>query len=183
MSEILDTDNRWLKDLTPIDYKAEDIIFYDMKINWNFACSIEDMVKWDFRFVNKWSQKISFSDGIGIFDMVWNYFVTEYTSEEKRNLDVKSLKNNFKYDDKEIFAQKIEDDWACKQVPEFCWRFEYEWKFYIIVHWLNKLTEEIDSQKGVYKWVIVSPSSYFEGDEVIWWITDTFESEVDKNIK
>lgn len=54
---IVTKDTRELKDVAPINFQAKQIIFYEMKITWNFAWDIEDMVQWNFYFVWKKSKK------------------------------------------------------------------------------------------------------------------------------
>lgn len=154
---IVTRDTRDLTDISPINFQAKDIVFYEMKITWNFAWDIEDMVKGNFYFVWKDTKKFPLNNGIEIFDMWWNFFVVEYSDETSRNEDVELLKQRFKESGK--FAKELEEK---RQVPEFEWYFEYNWKYYIIVNWLNKLTNEINPEKGVYKWVIVNPGKYFE---------------------
>lgn len=167
MKNIVTHDSRWLKDVEPINLQVEDCIFYDLKINGNSAWDILDMIKWDMRFVHKDTKKVPFTDSIEIYDMAGNYFVVEYQSEEQRNNDIQGLKDNFSYDKKEIFAEKIIEDWAERQVPDYKGRFEYNGKYYIIVWALNKLTWETTSEKGIYKGVILSPDSYYWADKKI----------------
>lgn len=154
---IVTRDTRDLTDVSPITFQAKDIVFYEMKITWNFARSIEKMVQWDVYFVWKDTKKVSLNNGIEIFDMWWNFFVVEYNDETSRNKDVELLKQRFEESGK--FAKELEEK---RQVPEFEWYFEYDWKYYIIVNWLNKLTDEVNPEKGVYKWVIINPGKYFE---------------------
>lgn len=167
MKPILTKDTRWLTDIEPINFQAREIVFYDMKVTWNFAKAIEQMVQWNFYFMHKNTKKVPFSDSIEIYDMTWNYFVVEYQSEKQRNNDIQGLKDNFSYDEKEIFAKKIVDGDAERQIPEYLWRFEYNGKSYLIINGLNKLTWEINPEKWIYKWVILSPDSYYWADKKI----------------
>lgn len=154
---IVTKDTRDLTDVSPITFQAKDIVFYEMKITWNFAWDIEDMIKWNLYFVWEDTQKISLNNDIEVFDMWWNFFVVEYNDEAGRNKDISLLKQRFEESWK--FAKELEEQ---RQVPEFEWYFEYNGKYYIIVNGLNKLTQEINPEKWVYKWVIVNPSKYFE---------------------
>lgn len=168
---IVKKDTRELTDVTPINYQAEDIIFYEMKITWNYAWDVEDMVKWNYYFVWEDTKKVNLNNQTEVFDMWWNFFVLEYTDKETRDNDIKLLKQNFQ--EKWKFAIELEEK---RQVPEFEWYFEYNWKYYTIVNWLNKLTDEINPNLGIYKWVIVNPTMYYETkkeiDEVSWKIDD-----------
>lgn len=164
---IVKKDRRELTDVSPINFQANEIIFSDMRITWNFARWIEEMVKWNFYFVWKNTQKVGLNWETSVFDMWWNFFVIEYNDQVLRDNDISLLKENFKEDWK--FAKELEEK---RQIPTFDWYFEYNWNFYIIVNWLNKLTDEINSSLGIYKWVIVNPWKYFEVEnktrEVVW---------------
>lgn len=168
---IVNKDTRELTDVTPINFQARKITFFEMKITWNFAWDIEDMVQWNFYFVWEDTKKISLNNDTEVFDMWWNFFVVEYFDENLRNQDIALLKQNFQENWK--FAKELEEK---RQIPTFDWYFEHEWKYYIIVNGLNKLTDEINSEKGIYKWVIVNPSKYFEVENevknVVWKIDD-----------
>lgn len=159
--EILKTDNRELTDVTPIIFETDWVIFYDMKVTGNFATIIVEMVKWNFYFMHKNTKKITFDTSKEIYDMAGNYFVIEYKFESERDSDIRWLKDNFKYDEKEIFAKKIIDNWAIRQVPEYDWKFEYNWKYYLIIWALNKLTDEINPEKWLYKWIIIDYDKYY----------------------
>ncbi|EKE30154.1 MAG: hypothetical protein ACD_2C00035G0003 [uncultured bacterium (gcode 4)] len=154
---ILKEDMRWLTDTTPISYQAEDIVFHELTIKWIFAHSIENMLKWKLNLINFEPEKINFNAQVIIYDIWWNNFILEYTSQKDRDSDIKLLKEKFK--PTKHFAEVLEN-W--RQVPSFDWYFEYEWKYYIIVDWLNSLTDEIDPEKWIYKWVVVNPSKYFK---------------------
>jgi len=153
---IVKKDTRELTDISPINFQADEIIFSEMRITWNFARWIEEMVKWNFYFVWENTQKVELNLETNVFDMWWNFFVIEYDNRSLRDNDIDLLKQNFEEDWK--FAKELEKK---RQIPTFDWYFEYDWKFYTIVDWLNKLTGEINSRLGIYKWVIVNPLKYF----------------------
>ncbi len=167
MKPILTKDTRWLTNVEPINFQAREIVFYDMKITWNFAKAIEQMVKWDMRFVHKNTKKVNFSEHISLYDMAGNYFALEYTDSIQRDSTIKKLKETFEHDEKEIFAKKIIENWLERQIPEYLWKFDYDWKYYIIINWLNRLSSEINPEKWVYKWVIVNPNLYYWGSRDI----------------
>jgi hypothetical protein len=168
--EIVNNDQRWLTDVNPINFKAREIVFYEMKITWTYAKAIEQMIEWNNFFVWEKTQKISFDAERQIFDMWWNSMVVEYENKEIRDNDIILFKKYFK--EKWHFSEELEN-W--RQVPEFDWYFDYKWKFYIIVDWLNKLTDETDSDLWIYKWVILNPEKFY-------WVSKIVKKEVDKNI-
>lgn len=154
---IVTRDIRELNDITPINFQARKITFFEIKISWNFAWDIEDMLEWNTKLINFTFNHVEFNWNVNVFDIWWNLFVVEYSYETSRNKDVELLKQRFEESWK--FAKELEEE---RQIPEFEWYFDYEWKYYIIVNGLNKLTDEISPEKWVYKWVIVNPWKYFE---------------------
>ncbi len=180
--DIVNKDTRELTDVSPIIYQARDIIFYDMKITGNFAWDLLDMIKWDLRFVHTDTQKISFWDK-NVYDMAWNYFIVEYTTDQQRNSDIQWISDNFKYDEKEIFSEKIIEDWNTGQIPEYLWRFEHEGKKFLIINGLNKLTNEINPTKWIYKWVIISSDDYSNASSKIKTVNSETWSQVNNIIK
>lgn len=150
-------DTRGLTDVTLINFQAREIIFYEMKITWNFAWDIEDMLEWNMNLINFKFNKIALNWSADIFDIWWNLFVVEYSDISLRNQDIIFLKQRFEAAWK--FAKELEEK---RQIPEFEWYFEYNWKYYTIVNWLNTLTDEVTPEKWIYKWVILNPSKYFE---------------------
>lgn len=176
--QILDRDDRWLTDVNPINYKAREIVFYEMKICWSYAKVIEHMVKWNNYFAGEETFKVPFWNEREIFDVSWkgNSFVIEYNNKEKRDKDIELLKKHFELNWKH-FTKLLENN---RHIPEFDWYFEYDWKFYIIVDWLNKLTDETNSGIWVYKWVIVSPSLYYGVSEDSKQIVNNIADKVDE---
>ncbi len=162
---IVRKDTRELTDVNPINYQAEDIVFNEMKITWNYAWDIEDMLKWNWNLINFNFTKIQLSWNIEIFDMWWNFFVVEYTDKQVRDKDINLLKQNFIESGK--FAKELEEK---RQIPEFEGYFDYNWKSYAIVNGLNKLTDEINPKLGIYKWVVVNPARYFETVREVDWV-------------
>jgi len=167
-------DERWLTDVTPINFQAREIVFYEMKITWSYAKSIEQMVKWNNYFVGEETFKIPFWDRKEIFDVAWkwNSFVIEYEDSIERDNDIKLLKQKFELDWKH-FTKLLENN---RHIPELDWYFEYDWKYYVIVDWLNKLTDEVNESLWIYKWVIVSPNLYY-------WISEDSENRVKKTVE
>jgi len=156
---IVNKDTRVLTDVTPINYQKTkgSIIFYEMKITGSFSGCIEEMVKWNYYFSWENTKKIYFSRWVEIFDMWGNLFVIEYSDKITRDSDIELLKIHFQAEGK--FAKKLENE---RQVPVFDGYFNYNGKYYTIVDGLNSLTNEVSPEKWVYKWVIISPSKYFQ---------------------
>ncbi|MGE4444344.1 MAG: hypothetical protein AB7E37_05110 [Candidatus Altimarinota bacterium] len=158
---IVTRDIRELNDITPINFQARKITFFEMKISGNFAGDIEDMLEGNTKLINFTFNYVELNGNVNVFDIGGNLFVVEYSDETSRNKDVELLKQRFEESGK--FAKELEEE---RQIPEFEGYFDYEGKYYIIVNGLNKLTDEISPEKGVYKGVIVNPGKYFEvGDE------------------
>ena len=174
---ILNKDERWLTDVSPINFKAREIIFYEMKITWGYAKAIEQMIKWNNYFVWEETFKIPFWNRKEVFDVSWkwNSFVIEYQDKEERDNDIKLLKQKFELDWKH-FTKLLENN---RHIPELDWYFEYDWKYYIVVDWLNKLTDEINEDLWVYKWVIINPSVYFWINEKVEWEIKKVEWDID----
>jgi len=158
---IVNKDMRVLTDVTPINYQRtkESIIFYEMWITGNFAGDIEDMIKWDVRFVPVITKKVLFwiDTWIEVFDMWGNLFVVEYEDVTIRDRDIQLIKKSFQQKGK--FSQERKNE---RQIPEFDGYFDYNGKYYTIIDGLNALTDEINPEKWIYKWVIIHPSRYFQ---------------------
>jgi hypothetical protein len=153
----LTQDNRWLTNVNPIQYKIWDTIFHDMTITWSFAKAILKMIEWDSYFVWKDTKKVDFDSERKVYDMEWNYLVIEYLFKWIRDKDARLLNENFV---KEWhFSKELDNK---RQTPKLESYFDHKWKYYIVINWLNKLTQEIDNNIWVYKWIIVNPGLYFQ---------------------
>lgn len=170
-------DDRWLTDVTPITFKSDDIVFHEMKITWGYAWDIADMIKWNNYFVWEETYKIEFWEWVELYHVwwEWNHFVVEYSSKEERDNNIGLLKKNFE-EVEPIFSKELEEK---RQIPEFQWHFEYEWKYYTILNWLNKLTAETNKELWIFKWVIVNPRKYFWISEKSGDVVDETNSYVD----
>lgn len=156
--EIKTTDTRWLQDITPINFKSRNIIFYDMTITGNFAWNIEDMLEWNNDLSDLDFKKIEFNNDINIYDLERNFMILESSSKNFRNMNMESLKNNFQKDWNH-YSKLLENN---RHIPDICWYFDYNDKYYIVIRWLNTLTDEINPEKWIYKWVIIDSEKYFE---------------------
>lgn len=83
------------------------------------------------------------------------YILIEYNDLEERSKDIDGntkleLENSFK-------SKPLEWD---RQIAESVWSFEYNGKYYLIVYPRNRKTDEINSNIGVYKGIIVNHWAY-----------------------
>gem|GEM_PF-1897936 len=141
-SMTINRDTRLFPQDEPIQFQADKITFYELRITGNRASNIEDMVKGNYYFVGKKTEKVDFSECIQIYDMQGNCFVVKYTNKITRDNDIQLLKQHFQKEG--MFAKKRE---AERQIPDFEGYFDYDGKYYTIVDGLNALTDEISSQR------------------------------------
>lgn len=175
--KVLTRDDRWLTDVSPINFQAREIVFHEMTITWWYAKAIEQMLKWNNYFVKEETYKVGFSSWVEIYHVwwKWNHFVVEYNSKDERDKNIELLKKNFEMN-WNIFSKELEEK---RQIPEFQWYFDYEWKYYTILNWLNKLTDETNDNLWVFKWVILNPSKYYWISEISKEVVGEIEGKVD----
>lgn len=138
------------------EYKSEykfskwNITFYDTDLNET------QLIKIDKYILEKWEYKEFIFWNTNIIDFWSNLLLVEIT-----NLNIENTKKWFtnKFEMDWYFSKELENK---RQIPEYKWYFEYKWKIYIMLDWLNKLTDEINPEKWIYKWVIIEPNKYFE---------------------
>ena len=113
-----------------------------------------------FKHLESWTQPTFFDNERSISLWVYSrwYSLIEYSSKETRDMDENLFDEKFKRL-KAIMSESYEND---RQIPEATWSFEYNWKFYLTIYNCNPLTEEINAELGVYKWMILNPQKYFE---------------------
>ncbi len=132
-----------------------------VKVDW-----IKDGVPYDVLFykvskhLESWTQPTFFDNERSISLWVYSrwYSLIEYSSKETRDIDEKLFDEKFKKV-KAIMSESYEND---RQIPEATWSFEYNWKFYLTIYNCNPLTEEINPNIWVFKWMILNPQKYFE---------------------
>lgn len=156
------TDTRWLRDIKPIIFQWREITFYDLKVTWNFAKAVEQMVKWNYYFTWPKTQKIEFDDGRKIFDIWNNHFIIEYSNENERNRDIWVFQDRFIQDEKTTQSLPIEE-WKQEYIPDYDGKFEYDGKFYVVLHARHKLGDT-NANNGVYKWMVVNTDAYFSDE-------------------
>lgn len=145
---------RELWDTTKIDIEVRWIIFKETSLLGIFLSDVKLILEWKLNLVNQKPKFIKFDEHRNIIDL-WNTLVIEYTDEQKREKDRLLFWQSFIKD--WYFAKELEE-W--RQFPECEWYFEYNWKFYLIMHWYNKTTEEIN--EFAYKWIIIDIEKYSE---------------------
>jgi len=166
LGDVADYENEWQPTL------------HNPKITASFWEDILDWFNWEWDYAEAINNPINFWD-IKIMHLKNSAFILEFESEEERNSVMKTLEE--KIEMRNNFMSKELENW--RQIPWIDWSFEIEWKYYAIIHPYLQNTDETDVDKWIYKWNIVNPKAYYEGDEVIWWITDSFENEVEDNIR
>ncbi len=125
---------------------------------------------WD--FLSNWWEIPKFDNNRNIIHWLYmDYILIEYDSKNNRDLDIK---NNEKIEILNFAKSKI--IWEWNQIAENMGEFEYNWKYYLVTYPYNPLSDEINPEKWVYKWVIVNSNKYFEVEteikETSWKIND-----------
>ncbi len=156
---ILTKDTRGLTDIEPINLDIDGIVFYDLKITWNGASAFLEMVKWNYFFSWSKTQKIEFDGERSIFDIGNNHFVVEYSNESERERDIRTFRDKFIQDEKTTQSLPVSEG-KQEYIPEYDGKFEYDKKFYVILHARHKLWET-NADNGVYRGMIVNTDVYF----------------------
>ena len=168
--------NEELKNESYITKKYNWIEFRSSWDWWSIEMEISYILIWrpDIVDFDVEKNKLKFND-ITLYHLFANNFLLEYDWEEQRNKNKILFQKKFEPIEKS-FNSVPQVDW--NQIPQYYWEFEYNNKFYLITRAVNRVSDndEINEEKGVYKWVIVNPELYF-------WKTDTEVEEVRDNIK
>ncbi len=156
-------------------YKMENFIVFDVPHKW-IPFNVFDEI-WD--FLDEWWVVSNFDENRNVLDSIYSdYILVEYTDENIRNKDIN---NNSKINIiNSLKSEKI--DWN-KQLAENTWNFEYNWKYYLVLNPYNSFTDETDSERWLYKWVIIDSGKYFwigeESQNVVSKIVETVEKIID----
>lgn len=168
--------------------EIDDISFIDIEIDWlNFKETnllpvyleeIKYILDWEYSIVDFNKENIiQFWDDIYIYKLLWGIYLLEY--KENFNLEKEIASFKYEYKNSWYFSEEL-GNW--RQVPELSWYFEYNWSKYLLINAKNKLTDENNVDKGIYKWVIVSPSKYFEVENQVkdtsWQVKETLNEEL-----
>ena len=113
----------------------------------------------------KWEENyegVKLDDERTIYQFFGNTFIVEYKDEATRDKDRDMYKKHFR--PTKHFAEQEDDG---NQVPEPDFKVDYKGKYYLAVTALLELTNEEDTNKWVYKWVIFNPWANFPLHETI----------------
>ncbi|MDP2090667.1 MAG: hypothetical protein Q8K30_03635 [Candidatus Gracilibacteria bacterium] len=137
------------------EYKFDDIIFRDTELNETQLIKIE-------RYILKESnyEKIIFN-GMNIIDFGSNLLLLEF---EENNIEEYKHLLNQNFEMVGFYAKELENK---RQNPKYKGFFEYNGKHYIMIDGLNKLTDEINPDIGIYKGVIVNPEMYLKVNQSV----------------
>lgn len=109
------------------------------------------------RYLQWWWEMPKFDENRNInSDIYGKFLIIEYSNKEIRDNDIK---NNSKINKINILKSEVID--GTRQVAENIWDFEYNWKYYLVTCPINKLTDEINPEKWLYKWIIVDYDKYY----------------------
>ncbi|MDD2516218.1 MAG: hypothetical protein PHF46_02805 [Candidatus Gracilibacteria bacterium] len=145
---------RELGDTTKIDIEVRGIIFKETSLLGIFLSDVKLILEGKLNLVNQKPKFIKFDEHRNIIDL-GNTLVIEYTDEQKREKDRLLFGQSFIKDG--YFAKELEEG---RQFPECEGYFEYNGKFYLIMHGYNKTTEEIN--EFAYKGIIIDIEKYSE---------------------
>lgn len=131
----------------------KDIVVYDVP-DWIPLSMFNKLVK----YILEWKEIPKFDKNRNIIDSVYSdYILIEYIDS---NIMEQDIINNSKIEVINKLKSK-EIDWN-KQIAENTWNFELNWKYYLILNPYNPFTDEINSEKWIYRWIIVNFEKYFE---------------------
>ncbi len=147
----------------------------ESKWNWNLKSYLIEWI-WEVSNIKEWIP-------YNVFSELWEYLISwwekhdfwpdlkvgndfyspdflfvEYPGDVNLQTSLTQLNSKFKKVNI-LSSEKYDND---RQVPEVVWIFQHNWNCYIVLYAYNPLTEEINPEKWVYKWVIVNPGKYFE---------------------
>lgn len=131
----------------------KDIIIYGV-LEWVPLSMYNDLLE----YILEWWNIPKFDENRKIIDNIYlDYILIEYVNKDIRNNDMKN--NSHINIINPIKSETI--DWD-KQLAQNVWNFEYNNKYYLVVYPYNAVTDETDSEKWLYKWVIIDSDKYFE---------------------
>lgn len=144
----------------------KDIVIYDIP-DWIPLSMFNNLVE----YILEWKDIPKFDENRNIINGIYSdYILVEYNDKNIRNIDIE---NNKKINIiNPIKSESI--DWD-NQIAENTWSFELNWKYYLILNPYNPFTDEINSEKWIYKWVIINYNKYFEVNNEIKKVIDKLE--------
>jgi hypothetical protein len=108
-------------------------------------------------YLFEWKEIPNFDNTRNIItDLYLETIYIEYSDNNVRNKDIENYKkikliNPFK-------SEKIDKS---RQIALNIWDFEYNWKYYLVLEPLNQLTDETNTEKWLFRGVIVDYEKYY----------------------
>ena len=135
-------------------YKMKNFIVFNVPHEW-IPYNLFDEI-WD--YLDEWWKIPNFDENRNILDNIYSdYILVEYTEKNIRDKDIENNKSiNI------INPIKSEAIDSNKQLAENVWNFEYNNKYYLVLNPYNAFTEETNSEKWLFRWVIIDSNKYFE---------------------
>lgn len=149
----------------------KDIVIYDIP-EWIPSSMFNEMVE----YILKEKDIPNFDKNRNVIDSIYlDFILVEYIDKNIRDRDIENNKNI-----RMLNAIKSEAiDWN-KQLAENTWNFEYNWKYYLVLNPYNAFTDEINPEKGLYKWVIIDSNKYFEVESQVKEMNSQVQDVLDK---
>ncbi len=155
------------------------MVFNDIeKINWQNIFKIDNYISWDKEiivfdvkeefspnifneyvdFLLEWWNLVRFDEKRNVInDIYWDIILLEYNDKKARDNDYILMDKNIDIINP---IKSKELDWN-RQIAEPIWKLDLNWKYYLFLYPYNWLTEEINPDLWIYKWVIINPELYF----------------------
>ena len=135
-------------------YKLKDFVVFDVPNEW-IPYNVFNEI-WD--FLHEWWIIPNFDKDRNLIDSLYsNYILIEYLDKYIRSRDIE---NNSKINIiNSIKSESIDKNW---QLAENTWNFEFNWKYYLVIYPYNSLTDEINPEKWLFRWVIIDSDKYFQ---------------------
>ncbi|MDD2870447.1 MAG: hypothetical protein PHS49_00520 [Candidatus Gracilibacteria bacterium] len=119
-----------------------------------FACSIHAEI---IDFLLEGEKIPKYDDNRNIITNIYGDFIyIEYSDAYIRNKDIK---NNNKINKTNMLKSEVID--GTRQIAENIGDFEYNGKYYLVLHPVNSTTSETNPEKGLFRGVIVDYDKYY----------------------
>lgn len=149
---------------TPIETKWDGINSYRIE-SFTEVRDVPEGIPWNV-FTELWDDVLKQGIPIPNFDGERNilhgfyldYVCVEYADATLREADKNN--NQARYELVNLFQSKTQDEQG-RQIARNVWEFEYNGKYYLVISPRNTpLSDEIISEKGIFKGIIVNQSAY-----------------------
>lgn len=109
-------------------------------------------------FFMEWWIIPQFDDNRNVITNVYSSFIfIEYSDTTIRQIDIK---NNERINIINPIKSEVID--GSRQIGRNIGEFEYKGKYYLVVYPYNVLTDETNSEKWIFRWVIIDSGKYFK---------------------